>query len=149
MIRKAGFTLIEVVIVLFIGGILASLALPMLGGAGGRMAIRGARDDFSGMLATARALAIESGMTVQLHWGAAGDSAWITRNDSILRTINFGERYDVDLSSSGSSPWTLCFSPRGYGNTGCNSFSSGPSVSFSRGADSTSVTVLPLGQLVY
>jgi prepilin-type N-terminal cleavage/methylation domain-containing protein len=108
--RRAGFTMVELVIALLIGSILTSIALSSYGNARGRFAVRGARTTFASLHARARAQAIESGSMMRLFVDMKGDSAF---------------------------------------DTSCNSFSSAVSLQFWQNADSASVRVMPLGQLVY
>lgn len=148
---RKGFTVIELVIVILIGSILATIAMGQFGEAQNRFAIQGAQNQFISFHARARAMAIESGKTVKVHWDHVGDSAWITRGDTILESVNFQSRYRVDLvgSGSGSNPWTLCLTSRGYADSDCNSFSSMPNLDFKLQGLTSRVTVLPLGQLVF
>lgn len=142
-----GFTLIEVVIALLIGSILTSIALTGFGNARGRFAVRGARNTFASLHARARAAAIEGGTTAQLTVYPSGDSVTVVRSGTTLESIRFGEEFDVDVQASANV--VLCMSSRGYALDTCNSFSSPVTVTFAFGADTASVQILPLGQLLY
>ncbi|MDP2957912.1 MAG: type II secretion system protein [Longimicrobiales bacterium] len=142
-----GFTLIEVVIALLIGSILTSIALTGFGNARGRFAVRGARNTFVSLHARARAAAIEGGTTARLTVYPSGDSVTIVRGGTTLESIRFGEEFDVDVQASANV--VLCMSSRGYALDTCNSFSSPVRVTFAFGADTASVQILPMGQLVY
>ena len=145
---RLGFSLIELVIALLIGSILTSIALSSYGNARGRFAVRGARNTFAALHARARAQAIERGSTVRLMVDAAGDSVYLVSGGITLENVRFGEELNVDIRSSSGS-LRLCMNSRGYADSDCNSFNTTPTVTFWQNADSASVSILPLGQLVY
>lgn len=141
-----GFTIVELVIVLVIGSILTSIALASYSNARGHFAVRGARNAFVSLQARARAQAIEEGEVTWLVADVSGDSAYLSRNDTVLERIHFDDEFHVDLQSS-TGNLRLCMTPRGVADTSCNSFSSAATLQFWQNADSCSVQVLPLGQL--
>ncbi len=143
-----GFTVIEVVIVLLIGSILTSIALSSYGDARGRFAVRGARTTFASVHARARAQAIELGSTVRLLVDVSGDSVSLWSDSTHLETIHLADELNVDIRSSSGS-LTLCMNSRGYADTDCNSFTGIVKVSFWQNADSASLNLLPMGQLVW
>jgi prepilin-type N-terminal cleavage/methylation domain-containing protein len=147
MDRIRGFTVLELVVALIIGGILTSIALSGFGNARGPYAVRGARTTFAALHARTRAQAIEAGSTMLLFVDVAGDSAfiWGGRN---LETIHFGEELNVDLRSK-TGNIRLCMNARGFANPDCNNFTSPVELQFWHNADTASVQVLPMGQLVY
>lgn len=146
MRRSNGFTLIELAISLLIGTILVSIALGGYGKARGRFAVRGARDTFASMVARTRAQAIEAGSRMQLVVDVDGDSIFLNNGTRNLETIHFADELHTDVQSSVGT-FRLCMNSRGYADMDCNS--STVVVSFWQNADSASVRVLPLGQLVY
>ncbi len=147
---RHGFTMIELVIVLLIGGILTSIALAGFNNARGPYAVRGARDSFVALHARARAHAIELGENIALNVSSAGDSASINRADgTLIESIRFDEERNVELLPAGTS-FRLCLSPRGFADVDCNSFQNTTvTVEFWHNADSTRVEILPMGQVIY
>lgn len=145
---RHGFSLIELIIALLIGSILTSIALSSYGNARGRFAVRGARNTFTSVHARARAQAIELGRTVRLIVDVNGDSIALWSNGQTLESIHLDEELNVDIRSSVGNI-RLCMNPRGFADTDCNSFSSTAKVTFWHNADSASLNILPLGQLVY
>lgn len=143
---RRGFTVVELVIALLVGSILTSIALSSYGNAQGGFAVRGARTTFASLLARARAQAIESGSRVQLFVDVSGDSVFLRQGTTNLETMHFDQDLHVDVRSSVGS-FRLCMNSRGYADTDCNN--SKIALSFWQNADSSSVTILPLGQLVY
>lgn len=144
--RRHGFTLIEMVITILVGGILLSIAVASFGAVQSRTSVRQARNVFAGVHARARAHAVEFGTTTLLEVDVGGDSVWISRNDTTLEAIGFRSEFGVDLTA-GATRYTLCMSPRGYADTACTSFAGAVTLTFERGTESMIATMLPLGQL--
>jgi len=144
--RSRGFTLIEILVVIVIGGILMSMAVKGFGTTSSSLAVRQARNVYTGMAARARAHAIESGWNTLLVANIPGDSVWIWANGRIVENVRFAEEMGVDLRAT-SATVRICMSPRGYANTNCNSFSSTVKMAFVQGAQSETIEILPLGQI--
>ena len=143
-----GFTLIELLIAIAVAGVLILIGAQAFDGLQTRFQVREGRNIFAAMHSTTRALAIESGQNVMLHFHGPGDSIWITRNDTTLDKIALEDETGVDLYASGS-PHTLCMNSRGYAQASCTSFDVPVRVIFTAGRDTARVRVLPLGQLIY
>ncbi len=145
---RRGFTVLELVIALVIGSILTTIALTSYKNVQGRYAVHGARDMFSSLVARARAQAIQGGSTVKVVVDVEGDSASLWQNGANLNeTVHFSDNH-VDLKSSVDN-FDLCMSSRGYADTSCNTFTNAVTLSFWQNADSATVQILPLGQLIY
>ena len=146
---RLGFTLIEIVVALLIGSILTSSALSSYGNATARFQARGARDSYASMHARARAMAIERGENVRLYLLPSSDRVIITDADATwpyLDDVDFRERFDVDIQGTNIR---ICMNARGYADVDCNSFSGIMQYQFVVGADSSPLTLLPMGQLNY
>lgn len=146
--RTRGFTLIEVLMVIVIGTILTSMALKGFGMVSSQTSARQARNVFVGMVARTRAQAIETGQTTILFADARGDSVLILAGGHIVENVRFGAEMGVDIQGT-QDITRICMSPKGYADSGCNSFSSAVNVAFVQGPKSESVEVLPLGQLIW
>jgi len=145
--RSRGFTIIEMIVALVVGGILTSIALVSYHNVRGRFSVRGARNSFAALQARARADAIERGQDTWLVADMAGDSVYLVRGGTTLETMHFDDEFHVDLRST-SGDFRLCMTPRGYADPGCSgSISSIVTLQFWQNADSCSVQVLPMGQL--
>jgi prepilin-type N-terminal cleavage/methylation domain-containing protein len=140
-----GFTVIEVVTTLAIAAILITMGLDSLGTAADRTGIRSAAREITAFGARARAVSIERGQRVRLHFDMAGDSVWIATPTETLDVIRFAEQ-GVDLRSVRTSA-SLCMTPKGYADIDCNSFTGPLYVLLERGAEHLDMTVLPLGQI--
>ncbi len=141
-----GFTLIEVLVVVVIGTILTSIAVKGFGMVSAQASAREARNVFVGMVARTRAQAVESGQTTILFADARGDSVMILAGGRIMENVRFGEEMGVDLRGT-QDVTRICMSPRGYADTGCNSFNSAVELAFVQGQKSESVAILPMGQI--
>ena len=145
---RRGFTLIEVVIVLMVGVILASIAMSTFGGAQDRLAVRQARATFASLHARARAQAIERGQMARLWVDTNADSVWIVLDGTQIETVRFRDELGVDIQGS-MTQLRLCMSPRGFAETSCNSFSTTQTLTFAARGYTASADVRTLGQLSY
>jgi prepilin-type N-terminal cleavage/methylation domain-containing protein len=148
---RSGFTIIELVIVIVVGSILTSIALTQISGAQGRIAVQGARTTYAAVQARARAHGIEMGQNVLFHVDSTGDSIWIEHDGGVIEKILFGNEQNVDIRISlngAPASMTLCFSPRGYTDTSCNTTNLIHRVEFWQESDSSTLLTLPMGQLV-
>lgn len=145
--QAAGFTIVELVISILVGSLLTSMAFGGIKGAQGRYAIRGAKHTYASLHARARAIGIERGTTIALIVDTAGDSAFVFDGSGNTEVIRFGEELAVDLVST-PTRFVICMTPRGYADPDCGTTASPIQLEFWQNADSTSVTILPMGQLV-
>lgn len=143
---QAGFTMVEIIVVVIVGGILVSMAMRGFGATTSRIAAESARQDFSALQARTRAYAIERGETARLRTDPAGDSAWVEASAGQIDFIDFDDR-DIEVDSDETGIITLCMNPRGFADTTCNSFSGSVTLRFTQGAQTAELTMLPLGQL--
>jgi len=119
---RAGFTLIETVITMFILAVIAAMGAPRLTSLLRQRTTGSAADQFVSTHALARATAIRYGRVAQLHIDAAGERFWIDVDTS---ATGIGQRatiwYVRDLSGSGLSMTSdralLCFDAWGLPST--------------------------------
>jgi prepilin-type N-terminal cleavage/methylation domain-containing protein len=141
-----GFTIIEMMVVVMIGAILATIAMQSFQGVQGRAAARAARNTFVSLHARTRANAIERGQIVKLNIDKDGDSVWITRGTTQVEAVRMGgEDFGVDIQGSGTL--TLCMTPRGYAEINCNNFTSTQTLVFEAGGDTARIDMQTMGQL--
>jgi prepilin-type N-terminal cleavage/methylation domain-containing protein len=145
--RRSGFSIIELVVVLMVGSVLTSIAITEFNGVSGRFAVKGARQTLMSMHARARMQAVELGQTVKLNIDPVGDSIWLSRGAVVLDVVDFGREFNVDVQTSSDAEIQVCMNPRGFADTGCNNFSSPVTITFVLTSDTTSVLILPLGQM--
>jgi prepilin-type N-terminal cleavage/methylation domain-containing protein len=150
---RRGFSLLELVIVLVLGGIIASVAINSFGNAQSRMGPRSAQSQFLTMHAHTRAIAVERGgmarLTVTPGTGVVSVDFRATPDDDweLLQERDFGDSYGVAIETGGGGDVRLCMSPRGYAAPSpCTSFDDEARIRFIRGGQAAGIVLLPLGQ---
>lgn len=125
--RRPGFTMIEVLIVLLIGGIMMAIAIPQSGKFLSKRAAANARDAFVFSAARARAAAVERGDVVVMVVRPAGDSVTVMSADAAdtLHVLDLrGGETKADLLAE--AVLRVCYMPRGFAHPSCGSGSSLP-----------------------
>ena len=105
--RRAGFTMLELLVVLILIAVLTGLALPKLTTAAQKANIRSTRMELASMAARARAAAIQRGCVDSLHISTSTARAWVTAcqvngssRDTVGPVDDLGKRFGVTLSTS-------------------------------------------------
>jgi prepilin-type N-terminal cleavage/methylation domain-containing protein len=119
MSNRAGFTTIELIMVVIIVGIIATVAFPRIRGALASQNVRSARAASTTFVTTARAAAVQRGCRGTLHMRADG-RMWVTvctvtpgvgKTLDTLGTVEpLGQRYSVTVAPSRDS---VAFDARG------------------------------------
>ena len=144
--RPRGFAPTEVLTALLFLSAAMGFGVSAYEGGPGDRSVRHARNVFNGMVARARAEAIESGHTAVLMANIAGDSVLLVSRGQILESVGFSEELGVELRAS-TPQLRLCIGPRGIANRDCNSFDTTVEVAFADGAASEVIEILPMGQI--
>lgn len=113
---EAGFSFIEMLVVMILIGIIASLAIPRLRGSLEKQNIRSAKALMSTLVATARGVAVQRGCSATLNM--TSDSIWVTACgvNPVAASVQVGtkklvgEEFGVTLSPSAAA---IVFDPRG------------------------------------
>jgi prepilin-type N-terminal cleavage/methylation domain-containing protein len=153
--HRAGFSILELLIVIAIAGVLLGLAGAAFGRLQARRGAMSARDSFVMLAARARAVAIERGTTARLELDPSTGTAWIQYRtaagvDTVVESLHFRGDFDADLAVAVNSRIVLCFTPRGYtrGGGSCTGPENLPdTVTFARGPNVARAVVRPLGQV--
>ncbi len=142
--RKGGFSLIELLFVIMIGGVLLAITAPQIGRLQARGAAINARDGFIWLASRGRAAAIQEGqvVTVTLDPSARRATARTAAGDTIDR-LDFRGDYGASVTTSTGAAVSICYTPRGFADCPASDVDA----TFRTGADSASLRVRPLGQV--
>lgn len=151
--RRAGLTLVELLLVIAVAGILSTIAVTRVRDHVARQGARNARDEFVYMAARARAAAIERSRNVRLEADPATSRVRIVTGRAgegdTLEIRRYGMDFNTTVTTSDGQELTICYSPRGYADISCTSLQSGEiSVGFTRGGETASALVRPMGQVI-
>lgn len=149
--RRAGFTFIEILIVMIIIGVVAAIGIPRVRGAVQSQNVRSARAAVATMVAKARAAAVERGCRSSVQLRSTGQ-AWVTScrktqigGGATLDTLGgvdqVAARFSVTMTPSRDS---IRFDPRGLNVDYTQTI-----VRFSSGSSSDSVVINQLGKVVH
>ncbi len=147
--QSAGYTLVELVIVMLIAALLLGLGVNSLNKAASQRATTSARDGFIWMARRARNLAIQQGTRVRvvLYPDTAKAQARLIAPGHADEFIALGEEYKTRVSAGGADSVWICYEARGYANTACTSTGLPVTVTFTRGTISARAVVQGLGQV--
>ncbi len=116
---RAGFTLIEILMVIVLVGIMMTVAIPYLRTSSTKTNVRGAADTIARLYSTARATSIQRGKIAWLVLNQTATTVMVvakqvtgTGVDTIVKPENLNTRYSVTFTDSNDS---LVFTPRGVG----------------------------------
>lgn len=143
-----GFTIIEILFVVLIGGILIAVSLASIRNVTARFSARSARDTFLTLHARARVRAVERGVPAILFMDFANDSASVTQGSTLLETIHFRSEFNVDFTGPGAA-LILCMGARGIADSACTNFNTPQTIQFQFNDEVVGVQMLPLGQVLY
>jgi prepilin-type N-terminal cleavage/methylation domain-containing protein len=151
MKARYGFTLIETLVAVVVAGVLAAVAFSGFGGVQERLGVRSARAAFLSSHAQARAYAVERGTLVRLVADSGSDEVSVEIGcdglGDTLESVDLEESFAVNIELE-AGELSLCMTPKGIANPTLNSFGNEVTVEFVRGSASSSVVLLPLGQVV-
>lgn len=144
---RSGFTILELLIVLVVGGLLSMVTIRSFSQVHGNLGARTAQSTFLGMHAQARGMAVERGQRIILTVTPSTGIVTLEEPDgTVVRSRDFSEDYDVSIETDGGGIVRLCMTPRGYAEPACGNVSARVELRFVRGGRTRSVALLPLGQ---
>jgi prepilin-type N-terminal cleavage/methylation domain-containing protein len=150
MTRRAGFTLVETLLVVVVVGILTLMTYPRVNAAVTRSDIRGARTRVANMLATARTVATQSSRTARLQF--EGNKVFVTATPR--RTVGAGDRDTVGLvvdlntvygitTTLSNGTTEVVYDPRGL----ASGFGGDVTITLARGGHSQALKIDMLGRV--
>lgn len=137
--RRNGFTLIEMVVVIVVMGLILMIAMPKLTNWSNGAAARGARTAATSMLAKARASAIQNSQPTRAAFNGTNGAVVVVATSDTLEKVQFGTEYGVSMSPSS---WSVTYDPRGIG-----AYQSAVTVTFTKSGKSSSLTVSGYGRV--
>lgn len=137
--RGAGFTLLELVVVLAIMGVLSAILLPRAGAMLDGIGVRGAAADAEALFSVARHTALSRGARVTVDLDATAGVMFVRAGTDTVRSRNLRAAYGVTITSTRAS---ASYSPTGLGYGASNL-----SVVFTRRAAAETVYVSRLGRV--
>ncbi len=144
---RAGFTIVELAIVLTIASILIGFAMPRLRDAFQQREVTGVRDGVILMAAQARARAMEQAETIEFRLDTGDSVALIIDSGDTIDILRFGAEVGV-AASADSTVIRLCYTPRGFATTPCSTTLGGTmDVMFARAGFEAPIEIWQLGQL--
>jgi len=144
----SGITLIELILVLVVGGIMSMVAVRSFSQVHGSLGARTAQATFTGMHAQARAISVEQGVPILLRVDPQSGVVSIRNlSGDVLRSRDFGTSYDVTIGTP-NGVVDLCMVPRGFADPRCGNVDDRTEITFTLGNRARTVALLPLGQLV-
>ena len=150
-VAKKGFSLAEVVIVLLVGSVLASITFPQVSDLRVRLSRRGAVDEFVAAHNLARTIAIRSGRTSELRIEPESGTFWVQVDSSlagsgVMDTIGTVVRLSDSNVSLSSTRSVLCFDGRGIvSSAGDCDAAQDALVIFTRGPEADTIRRTALG----
>lgn len=116
MTTRAGFSLLEVALVLLIAALLAAISVPTLSRGRDALAVHAARTELASAFAVARFTAIRSGGAALVIDAAAGD-VWIETAGGVRLQPGYplAARYGVTLRTDRPTPAVLRYDALGIG----------------------------------
>ena len=115
--RRRGYTILELVIVVTIGALAMSIAIPRARNALDRITVRAASGDIISTLATARVYALAGGSPITVDVDSTTGTIRLRHGNDLLLSRGVGQAHGVRLSKTRDS---LVYDPRGLGRGAAN-----------------------------
>lgn len=144
---RAGFTMMELVIVVLVMSLLTGLALPRVTSALRQREADQVRDDAMMMAFRARSLALEKSRTIKFELDTSAGVAKILDGTTEIAVNRFATTTGARAQSN-PALISMCYSVRGFAVEPCSTnVGTGVQVVFSRGGYSAAMRIWQLGQV--
>lgn len=154
--RRAGFTLVEVLLVVATLGTLIVVAVPIVMRGRARADVAAAREAFAATLNLTRQVAAQYGRICRLHLDPVGNRFWVTADtsatasrptlDTVQPVVNVGDRFggvSVDAKTR-----VFCFDARGLATARAGCDLPNATVVFRRGGVADTLTLSRQGRVL-
>ena len=141
--QRRGFTLMEMLLVVMIGSVLLAMGTREFNSVSNQRAVANAANAMVLTASQARSEALRTGRLVYM---------WVRPDSGLVRVATASQGIallDADdyASQITGSSLAVCYAARGYALPGCTNVTSSQTITFVRGRDSSTVVVMPLGQV--
>lgn len=116
-VRRAGYTVLELIIVMMIAGILMAIALPRARHSLDRISVHSAAGDVAATLSSARSLALAGHAAVAVDVDSLAGVLRVRRGPEVLFSRSIGRAHGVRVERNRDS---LTYDPRGLGRGAAN-----------------------------
>ncbi len=151
--NRAGFTILDIILVVTFVGLLAGITFPRIADVQSRFAVRGAVTAFMSAHSLTRATAIRVGGVAELHIDATNDRFWIEvdttlAGSGVMDTIGLV----VDVGAQGltltSTQSLLCFEGRGMPSSASGCATTGATIAFTFDNEADTILTTTLGKIL-
>lgn len=151
--NRAGFTILEVIIVVSFVALLAGVTFPRIADVQSRFAVRGAVTAFMSAHSLTRAIAIREGGVAELHIDTTNDRFWIEVDTTLLGSgVMDTIGVVTDIGGQGvtltSTESLICFEGRGMPSSAAGCATTGATISFSFQDVADTITTTTLGKIL-
>ncbi len=151
--NRAGFTLLDVILVISVVSVLAGMTFPRIADVRARFAVRGAVTAFMSAHSMARATAIRLGTVAELHIDPTNDRFWVevdttVAGSGVMDTIGFVVDLGDQRITLSSTQTVLCFDGRGLASSAGGCATSGATIAFNNEPTADTIRTTKLGKIL-
>lgn len=150
--KKSGFTILELVIVLVLASLAIAIATPSLSSAFRKTGLRASMDEFISTHSLARSAAVRHGRTAELHIDDTNGRFWVEVDTGT--TVSFNDTVGVvkDVTTKDVTLYSdramVCFDARGLPTTRGSCEAADATLVFVTAARTDTLTITALGRVM-
>ena len=150
---RAGFTLLELVLIVSLVSVLAGVTFPRIADVQTRFAVGGAVTAFMSAHSMARATAIRQSGVAELHIDPTNDLFWVeidttVAGSGVMDTIGFVVDLGDQRVTLSSTETVLCFDGRGLASSASGCATSGATITFTSETAVETILATTLGKII-